>query len=102
MGTDGFKVLMSDLLKAADVFQQQSGVLSRVMPGDGPVVPDGGASDINQAMQAAAQLLGTKNAQLAAAISQHGTLLQDAHAKYANSESDLANLAYQITNPDAI
>jgi hypothetical protein len=102
MSANDFQVLMSALLNAADVFQEQSGVLSNVMPADGPVVPDGGATDINQAMQAATQLLGTKNAQLAAAISQHATGLRDAHAKYANSESDLAKLAYEITNPDTI
>ncbi len=102
MSADGFQVLMSALLKAADVFQEQSGVLSRVMPADGPVVPDGGGADINQAMQAAARLLGTMNASLAAAISQHATGLGDAHAKYANSESGVAKLAYEITNPDSI
>jgi hypothetical protein len=102
MSTDGFTVLMSDLLKAADVFQFQSGVLSTVMPADGPVVPDGGGVGINQAMQQATQLLGTKNAQLAAAISRHATGLRDAHAKYANSETDLSNLATEITNPDSI
>jgi hypothetical protein len=102
MSANGFQVLMSDLLKAADVFSVQSGVLSRVMPDDGPVVPDGGGAGINQAMQQAARQLGTENAQLAAAISQHATRLREAHAKYANSESDVANLAYQITNPDSI
>jgi 4-aminobutyrate aminotransferase-like enzyme len=102
MSADGFKVLMSDLLKAADVFQDQSGVLSTVMPADGPVVPDGGGAGINQAMQAAVQQLGTNNAQLAAAIGRHATRLRDAHAEYANTESHLADLAYEITNPDAI
>ena len=102
MSANGFQVLMSDLLKAADVFQEQSGVLSRVMPAGGPAVPNGGGADVNTAMQAAVRLLGTMNAQLAAAISQHATRLRDAHAKYANSESDIENLAYQITNPDSI
>lgn len=102
MSADGFQVLMSDLLKAADVFQGQSGVLSEVMSADGPVVPDGGGADIDQAMQAAARQLGTMHAQLAAAISQHATRLREAHARYAKSESDLAKLAYQITNPDTI
>jgi predicted component of type VI protein secretion system len=102
MSTNGFQVLMSDLLNAATVFQEQSGVLSRVMPAGGPVVPDGGGADINQAMQAATQKLGSLNAQLAAAISQHATRLREAHTEYANSENDVENLAYQITNPDSI
>lgn len=102
MSTNGFQVLMSDLLKAADVFQVQSGVLSRVMPDDGPAVPDGGGAAINQAMQQATRQLGAENAQLAAAISQHATRLREAHATYANSESDIEKLAYQITNPDKI
>jgi Family of unknown function (DUF6317) len=102
MSANGFKVLMSDLLKAADVFQDQSGVLSRLMSADGPDVPDGGGADINQAMQEAAQQLGTDNAELAAAISRHATRLRDAHATYANAEGHLAKLAYEITNPDPI
>jgi len=93
---------MSSLLKAADVFQGQSGVLGNVLPADGPGIADAGGADINQAMQAAARQLGTMNAQLAAAISQHATRLLDAHAKYENSESDVAKLAYEITNPDSI
>lgn len=102
MSANGFQVLMSDLLKAADVFQEQSGVLSRVMPAGGPAVPNGGGADVNTAMQAAVRLLGTMNAQLAAAISQHATRLRDAHAKYANSDIDVASLANQIINPDKI
>jgi hypothetical protein len=102
MSADGFKVLMSDLLEAAGVFQDQSGVLSTLMPADGPAVPDGGGADINQAMQAAAQQLGTNNAQLAAAIGRHAIRLRDAHATYANTEGHLAKLAYEITNPDPI
>jgi predicted component of type VI protein secretion system len=102
MSAHGFQVLMSQLLTAAGMFQEESGVLSRVMPADGPVVRDAGGADINQAMQTAVGKLGTMNAQLAAAILQHATRLQDAHTKYANDESDLANLAFKITNPDSI
>jgi hypothetical protein len=102
MSADGFQVLMSALLKAAGVFQEQSGVLGNVMPGDGLAVPDGGGAGVNQAMQQAVQLLGTRNAQLAAAISHHSTLLRQAHTTYAHAEKDLENLATEITNPDAI
>jgi hypothetical protein len=102
MSGDDFQVLMSDLLKAAKLFQEQSSVLSNVIPPDGPVVRDGGGADVNHAMQAAASQLGTMNAQLAAAIGQHATRLQDAHTKYANDEGDIAKLAYDITNPDSI
>lgn len=102
MSGDDFQVLLSALLKAAQVFQEQSAALSNVIPADGPVVRDGGGADVNHAMQAAASQLGTMNAQLAAAIGQHATRLQGAHATYANSEGDISKLAYDITNPDSI
>jgi Family of unknown function (DUF6317) len=102
MSGDDFQVLMSDLLVAAGVFQQESAALSNVIPPDGPTVRDGGGADVNHAMQAAASTLGTMNAQLAGAINQHATDLHDAHTTYANSEGDIAKLAYEIRNPDPI
>lgn len=93
---------MSALLTAAGVFQEKSVMLGNVMPADGPAVPDGGGVGVNQAMQQAVQLLGTRNAQLATAISHHSTLLQQAHTTYAHAEKDLEKLATEITNPDPI
>ena len=102
MSGDDFQVLMSDLLTAVGKFQQESVALSNVIPPEGPAIRDGGGADVNHAMLAAAQTLGAMNARLAAAINQHATDLQDAHTTYANSEGDIAKLAYEIRNPDTI
>jgi 4-aminobutyrate aminotransferase-like enzyme len=92
-----FSVVMNDLLTAADAFQQQSGVLSQMMPSDGPQpVPSGGDTAIDNAMHQAAQLLGELHSQLATAISRHGTDLQDAHDKYYKTETQLGQVASEL------
>lgn len=101
-----FSVVMNDLLTAANAFQQQSGVLTQIMPGGGPQpVPSGGDTAIDNAMRQAAQLLGELHSQLATAISRHGTDLQDAHNKYYKTETQLSQVASELIktiSPDPI
>jgi hypothetical protein len=99
MSTAGFHVFMADLLKAASTFEEQSGVLNAVMPAGGPACPDGGGSDINQIMQAAAAMLGLEHTNLAAVVGQHATRLRAAYQAYSKSETGVSKLAYEITNP---
>ena len=102
MSSAGFQVFMADLLKAASTFEEQSGVLNAVIPGGGPACPDGGSSDINQAMRAAAAMLGLEHTTLATVVGQHATKLREAHQTYSKSETGVSKLAYEITNPGEI
>lgn len=102
MTADGYQVFLADLLKTAQAFQEQAGVLSAIMPAGGPACPDGGSADIDHAMQGAAQLLGVLHTQLTTVISQHAARLRAAHARYSGAERQAAGLAYQITNPGAV
>jgi hypothetical protein len=98
----GYAVFLTDLLKTADVFDEQSKVFETIMPDGGPACPDGGAADINHAIQGAAEMLGSLHTQLATVMSQHATLLEAAHTRYSRAENQLSKLAYAITNPDKI
>jgi hypothetical protein len=102
MSSDGFKVLMADLLAASNVFQEEAGALAALMPVTGPGRPDGGSADINQALQGAADTIGLLNTQLVAVLGQHAGRLQAAHQTYAKSETSVSKLAYEITNPGDI
>jgi hypothetical protein len=102
MSSDGFQVFLAQLLKASSAFDEQSGVLNAVMPGNGPACPDGGSADINHAMQGAAGLLGLLHANLATVIGQHGTRLLAAHKIYSVTEKNLSQIATDITVPGAV
>jgi hypothetical protein len=99
MSSDGFKVFMADLLTASNVFQEQSGVLGALMPVTGPAHPDGGSSDINQALLGAADTVGLLNTQLTVVLAQHAERLQAAHQTYSKSDTSVSKLAYEITDP---
>jgi hypothetical protein len=102
MADHDFSVFMADLLRAAGVFRQQSGLLSQIMPGGGGAVPNAGSQDVDSAMRQAAQLPGELHSQLASAISHHGTDLRDAYDTYDKTDIQLSQLAGRITNPDTI
>jgi hypothetical protein len=68
------------LLRLADAFQYQSGVLRAIMNADGPACPDGGAGDLDQALRKAAQLLGLLHEQLTIVTGQQASVLRAAVA----------------------
>jgi hypothetical protein len=68
------------LLRLADAFQFQSGVLRSIMNADGPACPDGGAEDLDQALRKAAQLLGLLHEQLTVVTGQQARALRAAAA----------------------
>jgi hypothetical protein len=102
VSSQGFQVFLADLLSGADVFQEQSGVLGKIIPPGGPACPDGGSPDVDQAMRAAAQVLASLQSQLGTAVDQHATRLRGAYDKYAKTDANLASLAYEITNPGTV
>lgn len=102
MSGSGYQVVLSDLQNMAGVFQRQSLVFEDIMPGGGPPCPNGGAGDINPAMDAAVQLLGLLHQQMAGVIGQHASKLQAAHDHYENTDTSLAKLVTAVTNPGTV
>lgn len=100
--SDGFQVVMSDLLSASTTFRKQSRTLEAIMPGDGPVCPDGGDAVIDGAMRLLAQAIGVARSRAAAALDGHAEKLVQAHANYARTEESLTELSRQIVDPARI
>ncbi len=93
----GFRVVISDLQAASEVFTAESKTLAAVMPVDGPACPDGGSGEINGALQTVTEAIAGLNAQLSAVIAAHGQKLQAAHDNYARTETRLSELCRQLT-----
>jgi hypothetical protein len=68
------------LLRLADAFEHQSGVLRAVMNAGGPACPDGGGADLDEALRKAARLLGLLHEQLTVATGQQASVLRAAAA----------------------
>jgi Family of unknown function (DUF6317) len=100
--SDGFQVVMSDLLSASSTFRVQSRDLDAIMPADGPACPDGGAAVIDAAMRMLAQTIGVVHQRAATALDGHAEKLVEAHTNYASTEESLTQLSRQIDDPARI
>ena len=96
MAGDGYSVVMSDLQRAADTFDAESGKLRGLMPAGGPACPDGGGGGIDGALHAVLSGIGSLNASLAAAMAAHGRKLAQAHANYSHAEISSAQLCNDL------
>ena len=100
--SNGFQVVMSDLLAASATFHTESATLEAIMPDSGPPCPDGGSAAIDQNLQVVAQMIGTLHHQAAAVIDSDAQKLKTAHDQYAKTEESLTQLASQIGDPSKI
>jgi hypothetical protein len=98
-GTDGFQVVLSDLLTAATTFGTEAATYQALIPADGPACPDGGDAAVNQSLQAAVQLISALHLAAAGAIATDSAKLRQAHGNYAGTEESLTQLCNQISSP---
>jgi hypothetical protein len=98
-GGGGYQVVMADLLAASAAFGTEAATYKAIIPADGPACPDGGSGAVNQAMQAAVQLIGALHLQAAGVIEVDSGKLKTAHDKYASTEESLTQLCNQISSP---
>jgi hypothetical protein len=101
-GGDGFQVVMSDLVDAAETFGSQAARLKAIMPADGPPCPDGGDGAFDQGLRVVVQMIGALHLQAAGVMEDDSAKLTQAHANYASTEENLTGLCHQIIAPDKI
>lgn len=106
--SDGYEVVMSEVLNASRVFGQQAQALTELpLPGGAHntasacvpgSLPDGGDATLNAAIGDVLQAAGMTTGQLAAVISGHATKLQACYGKYHAAEESNAQLFGQLLN----
>lgn len=85
--SSGFQVMVADLAQASGTFHDEAGVLTAVMPPDGPACPNCGGDGADEALQTVVEALGALHMQLASVIDGHAQKLQTAHDKYPAARS---------------
>lgn len=95
--SDGYQVLMGDLLGMSQTFDQESTVLNGAVSGGGVTAPDGGDGMINSALANALQTAGLATGQLGAVVGNHGQKLLTAYQKYQGAEQDSTQLCQKLT-----
>jgi Family of unknown function (DUF6317) len=100
--SNGFQVVMSDLLAASATFHTESATFEAIMPDGGPPCPDGGDASFNQNLQVVTEMIGTLHHQAAAVMDSDSSKLKTAHDRYANTEENLTQLCNQISDPAKI
>ena len=96
--SDGYEVLMADLLAMSRTFTKESQTLSTAVGAAGVSAPDGGDATINAALAAALQAAGLTTGQLAAVVADHGTKLDGAYRQYRDTEEGNVQLCQQLTS----
>jgi len=94
--SDGFQVVMSDLLAASGVFESESRTLADAVAGGGPHAPDGGDGVINAVMSDALRAAVMTTRQLAAVVDSHSQKLRTAYDRYHGAEETNAQLGQQL------
>jgi Family of unknown function (DUF6317) len=95
--SDGYSVVMDDVLSMAQAFKKESGVLSGAVSAAGVSAPDGGDGVVNSALSGALKAAGMATGQLAAVIGSHGDKLNTAYQKYLTAEQSSAQLCQELT-----
>jgi len=95
--SDGYEVVVSELLSMAKTFGQESGTLSGAQHAAGVSVPDGGDGTVNSALSSAVQAAGLATGQLAAVVDGHSQKLSSAYKQYQDAEQTSAQLCQELT-----
>jgi Family of unknown function (DUF6317) len=95
--SDGYQVVMSDLLSMAQTFGKESRTLSGAVTASSVSAPDGGGGTINAALSNALKTAGMATGQLAAVVESHGEKLSSAYKKYRDAEQASTRLCEEMT-----
>jgi hypothetical protein len=95
--SDGFQVVMSEVLSASEVFGRESRTLASTVPDGGPRAVDGGDGLINAALSDALRTASLTTGQLAAVIDEHSQKLRTAYQRYRSAEETNTQLCQQLT-----
>jgi len=95
--SDGYSVVMDDVLSMAQTFTRESRTLSGAVSAAGVSAPGGGDGVINRALSDALQAAGMATSQLAAVVGSHGDKLSTAYQKYLTAEQTSARLCQELT-----
>lgn len=96
--SDGYEVLMSDLLDMSRTFANESRTLSAASGTGGVHAPDGGDAMIDGALSAALNAAGLTTDQLSAVVADHGRKLDGAYKRYRDAEESNAQLCHDLTS----
>lgn len=96
--SDGYSVLMAELLEMARTFGTESQTLSTAVGSAGVSTVDGGDATIDGALSAALEAAGLATGQLSAVVDEHGKELSGACERYRDAEQDSARLCHDLTS----
>jgi hypothetical protein len=106
--SDGYEVVMSEVLNASRVFGRQARTLASLpLPGEGGItssacisggIPDGGDTTLDAAIAEALQAAGMTTGQLAAVISSHAGKLKACYDTYRGTEESNTQLLQRLLN----
>jgi Family of unknown function (DUF6317) len=94
--SDGFQVIMSEVLSASEVFGTGSRILADAVSHGGPRPVDGGGAVINAALSDALRAASLTTGQLAAVIDTHSQKLHTAYDRYRGTEETNRQLCQQL------
>ncbi len=96
--SDGYQVLLGDLLGMAQAFGNESRTLSGAVSAAGVSDPDAGDGTANRALSNALKSAGMATGQLGAVVGSHGDKLTTAYRKYQDAEQSSAQLCQDLTS----
>lgn len=96
--SDGYQVVISDLLSMAQTFGKESRTLSGAVSAAGVSAPDGGDGTINGALSNALKSAGLATGQLGAVVESHGQKLSSAYQQYRDAEQSSTRLCQELTS----
>lgn len=95
--SDGYEVVMSDLLTMAKTFGTESRTLSGAVNAARVSAPDAGGGTINTALSTALQTAGMATGQLGAVVESHSQKLNSAYQQYKGAEQSSTQLCEELT-----
>lgn len=95
--SDGYKVVMDDLVDMSRLFEREAATLHG-LTATCTAVPDGGDGTIDSALSDAVQTATTLINQLAGAVRGHGEKLASAEQQYRNAELKNSELIDKLTS----
>jgi len=96
--SDGYQVVLSDLLSMAQIFGNESRTLSGAVSAAGVSAPDGGDGTVNAALSNALMAAGLATGQLGAVVESHGQKLSSAYQQYRDAEQSSTRLCQELTS----
>jgi hypothetical protein len=96
--SDGYQVVLGDLLDMAQAFGKESRTLSGAVSAAGVSAPDAGDGMINGALSNALKTAGMATGQLAAVVDSHSQKLSRACKQYRDAEQTSTQLCQELAS----